>query len=117
MHRTACQSESRAGLAVNYLHCSVVLYIPSLTADTAVVTAGAATEHCSVHIVCAVCAHGVKVIVVLSVCSDTFPNNDTMECEQCHDECIGCCNQVSACICVPVSVCHSVYEFMHAYAR
>ena len=73
------------------------------------VTAGAATEHCSVHIVCAVCAHGVKVIVVLSVCSDTFPNNDTVECEQCHDECIGCCNQVSAyvylCACVCVSLC------------
>ena len=62
------------------------------------------TRNCETAVdnVCGVCTCGSRPSVLL-VCSDTFPNNDTRECEQCHDECIGCCDQVSVHISVSAS--------------
>lgn len=70
---------------------------------------------------------GSHAVCCLSVCSGTFPNNNTKKCEQCHNECIGCCNQVCmyirVCICVSVSLYVPVYvlymcvQYIHKLVR
>ena len=64
----------------------------------------------TLYSMCVLC--GVRSPVVLSVCSETFPNNDTKKCEQCHNECIGCCNQVIMHVCAPMSMCLPVRVYV-----
>ena len=96
---------STCSVAPSRLVC-VVLH--TIARRLTVATAGAAIDM-TLLCTCVLCEHvGSCSPVVLSVCSDTFPNNDTKECEQCHDECIGCCDRVSACVHMTMSVCMCV---------